>query len=48
MYLFSDEEQCVVLFPYTAHHEDELTLAEGQIVSIITKVVKDKVTTIKH
>ncbi|TRY77358.1 hypothetical protein TCAL_00162 [Tigriopus californicus] len=36
------KEQCVVQFPYTALNEDELTLAEGQVVSIITKEVEDK------
>ena len=44
---FSVKEQCVVLFPYTALNEDELSLAEGQIVSILTKDVEDKVTFIK-
>ena len=33
----------MVLFPYTALNEDELSLSEGQIVSIITKDVEDKV-----
>ena len=37
------KEQCVVLFPYTALNDDELSLAEGQIVSVITKDVEDKV-----
>jgi len=36
------KEQCLVLFPYTAQNEDELTLEEGQIVQIITKEVEDK------
>jgi len=31
-----------VLFPYTAVNDDELTLAEGQLVNIITKEVEDK------
>ena len=48
MYLFSVREQCVVIFPYTANDEDELTLLEGQIVSIITKEVEDKVTSIEQ
>ena len=25
------KEQCLVLFPYTAQNEDELTLQEGQV-----------------
>ena len=33
----------MVLFPYTALNEDELSLSEGQIVTIITKDVEDKV-----
>eukprot|EP00095_Tigriopus_kingsejongensis_P008936 maker-scaffold199_size265817-snap-gene-1.48 protein:Tk08936 transcript:maker-scaffold199_size265817-snap-gene-1.48-mRNA-1 annotation:"low quality protein: sh3 domain-containing kinase-binding protein 1" len=36
------KEQCVVQFPYTALNEDELTLGEGQIITIITKDVEDK------
>ena len=37
------KEQCIVQFPYTALNEDELSLAEGQIVTIISKDVEDKV-----
>ena len=37
------KEQCIVQFPYTALNEDELSLAEGQIVTIISKEVEDKV-----
>ena len=33
----------MVLFPYTALNEDELSLSEGQTVTIITKDVEDKV-----
>ena len=40
---FSGNEQCLVLFPYTAINEDELTLAEGQIVTIVAKSVEHKV-----
>lgn len=29
------KEQCLVLFPYTAQNEDELTLEEGQTILII-------------
>merc|ERR1719419_735645 len=36
------KEQCLVLFPYTAQNEDELTLQEGQLISIITKECEDK------
>jgi len=36
------KEQCVVLFPYNAVNDDELTLEEGQIVTIVTKEVEDK------
>ena len=38
----SVKEQCLVLFPYTALNEDELTLVEGQVVTIISKEVEDK------
>lgn len=31
-------EQCKVLFPYEAQNEDELSIKEGEIVNIITKV----------
>lgn len=31
-------EQCKVLFPYEAQNEDELSLKEGDIINIITKV----------
>lgn len=31
-------EQCKVLFPYEAQNEDELSIKEGDIVNIITKV----------
>ena len=37
------KEQCIVQFPYTALNEDELSLAEGKIVTIISKEVEDKV-----
>merc|ERR1719342_189350 len=36
------KEQCLVLFPYTAQNEDELTLQEGQLISIITQECEDK------
>jgi hypothetical protein len=31
------KEQCLVLFPYTAQNEDELSLEEGQLITIITR-----------
>ena len=36
------KEQCTVLFPYNAVNDDELTLEEGQIVTIVSKDVEDK------
>jgi len=36
------KDQCLVLFPYTAQNEDELTLEEGQMVTILTQEVEDK------
>ncbi|KAI5646500.1 variant SH3 domain-containing protein [Phthorimaea operculella] len=36
------KEQCRVLFPYTAVNDDELTLAEGDIVTIISKEAPDR------
>merc|ERR1719220_747123 len=36
------KEQCLVLFPYTAQNEDELTLNEGQMITVITKDCEDK------
>ena len=41
-YFFSVKEQCVVLFPYNAVNDDELTLEEGQMVTIVSKDVEDK------
>ena len=40
--LISVKEQCVVLFPYTALNDDELSLAEGQIINVVSKEVEDK------
>lgn len=37
------KELCRVLFPYTAANEDELTLDDGDIVSIISRDAPDKV-----
>jgi len=36
------KEQCVVLFPYTAQNEDELTLEDGQTIQILSREVEDK------
>merc|ERR1719270_20200 len=36
------KDQCLVLFPYTAQNEDELTLEEGQLITVITKDCEDK------
>ncbi|XP_032512719.2 SH3 domain-containing kinase-binding protein 1 isoform X1 [Danaus plexippus] len=36
------KELCRVLFPYTAVNEDELTLSEGDIVSIVSKEAPDR------
>ena len=41
-FLFTVKEQCVVIFPYNAVNDDELTLEEGQIVTIVSKDVEDK------
>lgn len=41
-FLFSVKEQCVVLFPYNAVNDDELSLEEGQIVNVVSKEVEDK------
>ena len=36
------KEQCIVLFPYNAVNDDELTLEEGQMVAVVSKEVEDK------
>ncbi|CAH4035708.1 unnamed protein product [Pieris brassicae] len=36
------KEQCRVLFPYTAVNEDELTLADGDVVTIVSKDAPDR------
>ena len=36
------KEQCIVLFPYNAVNDDELTLEEGQIINVVSKDVEDK------
>ena len=42
VFVFSVKEQCVVLFPYNAVNDDELSLEEGQIVNVVSKEVEDK------
>lgn len=37
----SGRELCKVLFPYEAQNEDELTIKEGEIINIVTKVGDD-------
>lgn len=39
---FTVKECCRVLFPYTAVNDDELTLAEGDVVTIISKDAPDR------
>ena len=36
------KEQCIVLFPYNAVNDDELTLEEGQLINVVSKDVEDK------
>ena len=42
MFDFSVKEQCVVLFPYVAVNDDELSLQEGEIITIVSKEIEDK------
>ena len=44
MYFFyiSVKEQCIVLFPYQAVNDDELSLDEGQVITIVSKEIEDK------
>lgn len=39
---FSAKELCIALFPYDAVNSDELTLVEGDIVTILSREVEDK------
>lgn len=39
---FIVREQCRVLFPYTAANSDELTLTEGDVVTIVSRDVPDQ------
>jgi len=36
------KETCLVLFPYNAQNEDELSLQDGQIINIVSREVEDK------
>lgn len=36
------KEVCVALFPYEAINSDELTLVEGDIITILSREVEDK------
>lgn len=40
--MYSVKEVCVALFPYEAVNSDELTLVEGDIVTILSHEVEDK------
>eukprot|EP00093_Oithona_nana_P004967 04967.XXX_31418_20456_1 [CDS] Oithona nana genome sequencing. len=42
LFSFAVKEQCIVLFPYNAVNDDELTLEEGQLINIVSKDVEDK------
>jgi len=39
---YTAKEVCVALFPYEAVNSDELSLAEGDIVTILSREVEDK------
>jgi hypothetical protein len=36
------KEQCVAIYPYQAINEDELSMGEGQIITLLSKDVEDK------
>lgn len=38
MFFLSDKEYCKVIFPYEAQNDDELTIREGDVVTLISKV----------
>jgi len=40
--IYTAKEVCVALFPYEAVNSDELSLAEGDIVTILSREVEDK------
>lgn len=40
--MYTAKEVCVALFPYEAVNSDELTLAEGDVVTILSREVEDK------
>lgn len=39
--LLTAKDYCKVIFPYEAQNDDELTIKEGDIVTLINKVNKD-------
>lgn len=42
VWIYTAKEVCVALFPYEAVNSDELSLAEGDIVTILSREVEDK------
>lgn len=38
MFFLSAKEYCKVIFPYEAQNDDELTIREGDVVTLISKV----------
>lgn len=38
MFFLPDKEYCKVIFPYEAQNDDELTIREGDVVTLISKV----------
>lgn len=40
-FLLAAKDYCKVIFPYEAQNDDELTIKEGDIVTLINKVNKD-------
>lgn len=35
------KDQCIVLFPYSAQNQDELTLVEGEVITILSRNIED-------
>jgi len=35
------KDQCIVLFPYSAQNQDELTLVEGEMITILSRNIED-------
>lgn len=40
-FFLTAKDYCKVIFPYEAQNDDELTIKEGDIVTLINKVNKD-------